>query len=276
MTKRLDGKVAFITGAARGQGRSHALRLAEEGANIIALDLCANVDTLPYGLARPEELADVVEQVEKLGQSIVAAAADVRDYDAVADVVKRGVDEFGHLDIVSANAGVCNFSPAEKITEQSWQDVIDINLTGVWHTAKAAIPAMIDGGRGGSIVLTSSTMGLKGARNVAHYTASKHGVVGIMRSLALELAEHHIRVNSVHPTNVDTDMILNDGMYKLFRPDLEHPTIDDVRGVFASLNTLPVPWVESIDVSNALVFLASDEARYITGVSLPIDAGALL
>ena len=276
MTNRFAGKVAFITGAARGQGFSHAVRLAQEGADIIALDICGDVETVPYPLAQPADLAALVKQVEELGRSIVAEQADVRDFDAVAAVVGKGVEQFGRLDVVSANAGICNFAPADSLTERAWQDMIGINLTGAWHTAKAAIPHMIKGGRGGAIILTSSTMGLSGARNVAHYTASKHGVVGLMRTLALELAPHKIRVNTLHPTSVETDMILNESTFKLFRPDLDQPTLEEAREAFATLNALPIPWVESIDVSNALAFLASDEARYITGATLPIDAGALL
>jgi (+)-trans-carveol dehydrogenase len=273
MTGRVQGKVAFITGAARGQGRSHALRLAAEGADIIAVDLCSQVMSVPYPMSTPEDLAETVRQVEALDRRIVEAEADVRDYDQMKQVLDDGVARLGRLDIVSANAGVCSYAPSELLEEQVWQDMIDINLTGVWHTCKAAIPHLVAGGRGGSMILTSSTAGLKGLANVAHYTASKHGVVGLMRTLANELAPHSIRVNTVHPTSVDTGMIQNDPIYRLFRPDLDQPTIDDVRDAFQSLNALPIPWVDPVDISNAVLFLASDEARYITGVTLPIDAG---
>jgi (+)-trans-carveol dehydrogenase len=273
---RVEGKVAFITGAARGQGRSHAVRLAEEGADIIAVDLCGQVESVPYRMATADDLAETVRQVEALDRRIVATEADVRDHDALRRALDAGVAEFGRLDIVSANAGIFSAAPADRITETAWQDLIDINLTGVWHTAKAAIPHLIEGGRGGSMVLTSSTAGLKGTPHIAHYVAAKHGVVGLMRTLALELAPHHIRVNSLHPTTVGTDMILNDAVYELFRPDLGHPTVEDASAAFLGLNALPVRWVESIDVSNALLFLASDEARYITGVTLPIDAGSVI
>jgi (+)-trans-carveol dehydrogenase len=215
MTGRVEGKVAFITGAARGQGRSHAVRLAQEGADIIAVDLCDQVDSVPYQMATPEDLADTVKQVEALDRRIVATKADVRDYGALKKALDDGVAQLGRLDIVSANAGIASFGRAEELPEQTWQDMIDTNLTGVWHAAKAAIPHLIAGGRGGSIVLTSSAAGLKAYANVAHYVSAKHGVVGLMRTLALELAPHMIRVNSLHPTQVDTDMIMNEFTFKL-------------------------------------------------------------
>ena len=276
MSARVEGKVAFITGAARGQGRSHAIRLAQEGADIIAVDLCGQVASVPYAMATPEDLAETVKQVEALDRRIVAAQADVRDSGALKAALDAGVAQLGRLDIVSANAGIASIGRAHELTDQSWGDMIDINLSGVWRTAKAAIPHLIAGGRGGSIILTSSAAGLTGVQNIAHYVSAKHGLVGLMRSLALELAPHSIRVNSLHPTYVDTDMIQNQALYRVFRPDLENPTADDARAVLATVNTLPVPWVEPVDVSNALLFLASDEARYITGVPLPVDAGILL
>ena len=276
MTGRVEGKVAFITGAARGQGRSHAVRLAQEGADIIAVDLCDQVDSVPYQMATPEDLADTVKQVEALDRRIVATKADVRDYGALKKALDDGVAQLGRLDIVSANAGIASFGQAEELAEQTWQDMIDINLTGVWHTAKAAIPHLIAGGRGGSIVLTSSAAGLMAYANVAHYVSAKHGVVGLMRTLALELAPHMIRVNTVHPTQVDTAMIMNESTFKLFSPDMANPTIEDFGPASQALNALPIPWVEPVDISNALLFLASDEARYITGVTLPVDAGTVI
>ena len=276
MAGRVEGKVAFITGAARGQGRSHAIRLAQEGADIIAVDLCGQVASVPYPMATPADLAETVKQVEALDRRIVAAQADVRDFGALKAALDAGVAQLGRLDIVSANAGIASIGRLDELTEQSWQDMIDINLSGVWRTAKAAIPHLIAGGRGGSIILTSSAAGLTGVQNIAHYVSAKHGLVGLMRSLALELAPHSIRVNSLHPTFVDTDMIQNQATYRLIRPDLESPAADDFRAALATVNTLPVPWVEAVDVSNALLFLASDEARYITGVPLPVDAGILL
>lgn len=273
---RLEGKVAFITGAARGQGRSHAIRMAQEGADIIALDLCETVPSIERFYPGPteEDLAETVRQVEALDRRIIAKKADVRDFDALKGVLDEGVAEFGHVDIVAANAGVFSFGDkTHEVTAEDWQDVIDINVTGVWHTAKAVIPHLIEQGTGGSIIITSSTAGLKGTPNVAPYTASKHAVVGIMRTLALELAPYRVRVNTVHPTGVDTPMIQNEATFRLFMPDVEHPTREQAAPIFESTNALPVPWVEPIDISNAVLFLASDEARYITGTELKVDAG---
>jgi SDR family mycofactocin-dependent oxidoreductase len=265
MNGRMDGKVVLITGAARGQGRSHAVRLAEEGADIIALDLCREVPGTPHAGSTPDDLAETVSLVEALGRRIVASAADVRDLSGLRAAVDDGVSRLGRLDAVSANAGISTQAfPVADMPEQTWQDVIDVNLTGVWHTAKATIPHLVEAGRGGSIVITSSTAGLKGYPNVGNYTAAKHGTVGLMRTLALELAPQLVRVNSIHTSIVNTQMVRAD-------PSAEHSTEDR-----ASENALPVPWIESVDVSNALLFLLSDEARFITGVALPVDAGALL
>jgi (+)-trans-carveol dehydrogenase len=278
MAGRVEGKVAFVTGAARGQGRSHAIRLAEEGADIIAIDLAAQVDSVPYAMATPDDLAQTVKEVEALDRRIVATQADVRDYGAVKAALDEGVAQLGRLDIVAANAGIFSFGKADVLEEQTWQDMIDVNLTGVWHAAKAAIPHLKAGGRGGSIVLTSSTAGLMPFENMAHYTSAKHGVVGLMRVLAVELAPDFIRANSVHPTSVNTDMIQNAATYELFAPDLapEQRTKEVLGERFQTLNALPIKWVEPRDISNAVLFLASDEARYITGVTLPVDAGSLL
>src|SRR6266700_1012536 len=213
MPGRIDGKVAFITGAARGQGRGHAVRLAQAGADII----------------------------------------------------------------VVANAGIGALGASlAQMTQKTWQDTIDINLTGVWLTAKAGIPHLIAGGRGGSIVLTSSVGGVKGMEGAGHYVAAKHGVVGLMRTLALEMAHHKIRVNTIMPTQVNTPMAVNEGTFRLFRPDLENPTIDDFAAASAMTNPLQVPWMEPEDISNAVLFLACDESRYITGVALPVDAGSMV
>jgi SDR family mycofactocin-dependent oxidoreductase len=275
MAGRLEGKVAFITGAARGQGRSHAIRLAQEGADIIAVDLVKQIESVPYTMANPGDLAETIKEVEALDRRIVATEADVRDFGALKAAVDDGVAQLGRLDIVSANAGIFSFGRADELPEQTWQDMIDVNLTGVWHTAKATIPHIKAGGRGGSIILTSSTAGLAAYENFAHYVSAKHGVVGLMRTLALELAADSIRVNSVHPTSVDTDMVNNDAMYELFAPDLakDQRTKEELAARFQSMNALPVALVEPVDISNAVLFLASDEARYITGVTLPVDAG---
>jgi (+)-trans-carveol dehydrogenase len=277
MAGRVAGKVAFITGAARGQGRSHAVRLAQEGADIIAVDLCGQVDSVPYAMATPDDLAETVKEVEALDRRIVAAQADVRDYGALKTALDDGVAQLGHLDIVSANAGIFSFGTLEELSETAWRDMLDVNLTGVWHAAKAAIPHL-RASRGGAIILTSSGLGLEGMPNVGHYVSAKHGVVGLMRTLALELAPDLIRVNSVHPTTVNTDMIQNAAAYELFAPDLpeDERTSEVIRERLLTINTLPVPWIEPVDVSNAVLWLASDEARYVTGVPLPIDAGELL
>lgn len=277
MAGRVEGKVAFITGAARGQGRSHAIRLAQEGADIIAIDLCEQIDSVPYPLATPEDLAHTSKEVEALGRRIIALPADVRDYPALKTALDTGVQELGRLDIVSANAGIFSAGAIADLDEATWQDVIDVNLTGVWHTVKAAIPHLRASGAG-SIILTSSNLGLKPAQNSGHYVSAKHGVVGLMRTLALELAPEMIRVNSIHPTSVSTGMIHNDATYELFAPGLPEAqrTPQVLAAGFKQLNTMPLPWVEPADVSNALLWLASDEARYVTGVALPIDAGSLL
>lgn len=276
MTGRLEGKVAFITGAARGQGRSHAVRLAQEGADIIAVDICENIDTVTpfYPLATEEELAETVTQVEALDRRIFARRADVRDLGQLQAVFDEGVAELGRVDIVVANAGIATYGLSWELTSEQWKDMIDVNLTGVFHTAKVAIPSLIAAGNGGSIVFTSSIGGLKGIQHVAHYVAAKHGIVGLMRTMANELGQYKIRVNTVHPTNVDTIMIQNPGTYSMFAPGDPEPTQDKAMAGFMSLNTLPVPWIDPVDISNAVLYLSSDEGRYVTGVTLPVDAGA--
>ncbi|MFA1546233.1 mycofactocin-coupled SDR family oxidoreductase [Actinomadura chokoriensis] len=277
MAGRLEGKVAFITGAARGQGRSHCVRMAQEGADIIAIDICKQIDTVPIAMSTPEDLDETVAQVKALGRRIVAAQADVRDFGSMKAVVDDGVTQLGRLDIVVANAGLAaDGAPIQEMDEKLWRDSIDVNLTGAWLTTKASVPHIIEGGRGGAVVLTSSVGGLKAHPFVGNYVSGKHGMVGLMRTLAVELAEHGIRVNSVHPTQVNTPMMMNDLTYRMFRPDLENPTQDDIAPISKMMNTLPVPWVEPEDIANAVLFLVSDEARYITGVTLPVDAGSML
>ncbi|GAA3663041.1 mycofactocin-coupled SDR family oxidoreductase [Microbacterium marinilacus] len=272
---RVEGKVAFITGAARGQGRSHAVRLAQEGADIIAIDVCDEIPGAPYPPATEADLAETVAKVEALDRRIVATKADVRDAGQLKAAVDEGVAQLGRLDIVSANAGISTaMAHSEDISEELWNDMIDVNLTGVWRTCKVAIPHLKAGGRGGSIVLTSSDAGLFAYENISHYVSAKHGVVGLMRTLALELAPDFIRVNSIHPTTVNTTMVNNEATFRLFRPDLDDPTVEDFQQAAITMNALPIPWVEAVDISNALLFLASDESRYITGVPLPVDAGA--
>jgi (+)-trans-carveol dehydrogenase len=277
MAGRVEGKVAFITGAARGQGRSHAVRLAQEGADIIAIDICKQIDSVRIPLSTPEDLAETADLVKGHNRRIVTAEVDVRDYDALKAAVDSGVEQLGRLDVIVANAGIGNGGATlDKTSERDWQDMIDVNLGGVWKTVKAGVPHILAGGRGGSIILTSSVGGLKAYPHTGHYVAAKHGVVGLMRTFAVELGQHNIRVNSLHPTNVNTPLFMNEGTMKLFRPDLQNPGPDDMAVVAQMMHVLPTGWVEPEDISNAVLFLASDEARYITGVTLPIDAGSCL
>jgi SDR family mycofactocin-dependent oxidoreductase len=262
---RVDGKVALITGAARGQGRAHAVRLAEEGADIVAVDACADLPTVPYPGATDEDLATTVALVKELDRRVLAHKADVRDSAAMRAVADDAVAQFGRVDIVCANAGIASFGPAWELSDEAWQEMIDVNLTGVWKTIKPIVPHMIEHETGGSIILTSSTAGLCGAPNLSHYSSAKHGLVGLMRTLAIELAPHSIRVNSVHPTSVDTPMIDNDPVRTLFLPGLPNPSKRDAEPTMRNLNALPIPWVEPTDISNAVLWLASDEARYVTG-----------
>jgi (+)-trans-carveol dehydrogenase len=274
MTGRVAGKVAFVTGAARGQGRSHAIRLAEEGADIIALDVCRQIDSVPYPMAGPADLAETVAAVEQLDRRAVSIEADVRDLDAVQAGLDAAVAQLGRLDIVCANAGIVSYAMSGELSSQAWRDVLDVNLTGVWHTAKAAAGHLITSGNGGTIILISSVAGLKGMPIMAHYVSAKHGIIGLMRTLALELGEHGIRVNAVLPTTVSTPMVENEGFYRLLFPDIEHPTSADF-AARRGMSILDIPYVEPVDVSNAVLFLASDEARYINAVALPVDGGML-
>jgi (+)-trans-carveol dehydrogenase len=273
LAERVEGKVALVTGAARGQGRAHALRLAEEGADIIAVDLCAPIKSVPYELASAADLKATVDQIEALGRRVVAKQADVRDLTALHDVLVEGVADLGRLDIVVANAGILSAGSADVLPADSWQDMIDVNLTGVYHAAKASIEHIRGGGDGGSIILTSSALGIRAVPNLPHYVAAKTGVIGLMRALAVELAADRIRVNTVNPSIVDTPMVQNEAIYKLFMPQLDAPTREEAAKAFATLNPMPIPWIGPEDVSNAVLFLASDESRYITGLELKIDAG---
>ncbi len=271
---RVAGKVAFITGAARGQGREHALRLAEEGADIIAVDVCDDIDGVSYPGATEADLDETAALVEKLDRRIVTAKADVRDLEGLAAALRRGVADLGAVDIVVANAGISGTpAPAAMIEQSAWQTMLDINLTGVWHTVKVALPHMTNGS--GSIILVSSMLGIRGGGYMAHYASAKHAVVGLMNSLANELAPQWIRVNSIHPGNVRTPMLDNEWFCRTLRPDLENPTIDDAAEIIGQFHMLPKPVIEARAVSNAVLFLASDEAQYITGAALPIDAGAI-
>ncbi|CAM2998364.1 mycofactocin-coupled SDR family oxidoreductase [Prescottella defluvii] len=273
MSGRLEGKVALITGAARGMGRAQAVRFAQEGADVIAVDVCAPVEHSTTPGASPEDLAETVRLVESLGRKICAFEADVRDQQALSGAVATGVEALGRLDIICATAGISSAGPAVEMSEERWQTMLDVNLTGVWRTCKAGIPHVVDGGRGGSIVLISSIAGLRGLVSVGHYTAAKHGVVGLMKSLANELAPHSVRVNTIHPANTRTTMIQNPSTMRTFCPGVAEPTQEQFEAGTQSMHLLPVAMIEPEDIANASLFLASDESRYITGVTLPVDAG---
>ena len=274
----VDGKVALVTGAGRGQGRSHAVRLASEGADVIALDICADaLETLSYDLSTEADLDETIGQIEAAGRRAVKVVADVRSLPEMQQAVEAGLAELGKIDIVCANAGIGTWAVVWEMTAEQWGEMVDTNLTGVFNTVRAALPSMVERGAGGSLVLTSSTAGLRAYPNTAHYTAAKHGVIGLMKVLAQECGEHRIRVNAVCPTTVRTPLVINDATFELFAPDTQNPTEDDVREPFEGLNILPgVAWIEPSDVSDAVLFLCSDAAKYITGVALPIDAGNIV
>ncbi|CDP86151.1 MULTISPECIES: mycofactocin-coupled SDR family oxidoreductase [Mycolicibacterium] len=272
----LTGKVALVTGAARGQGRSHAISLAEQGADILALDICAQIDTVPYPMASPEDLEQTAKLVADTGRRIITERVDVRDLAALEAFVRQGLTELGRLDIVVANAGTVNdIAPMWELTEEQFRDQLDVNLTGVWKTIKATVPHLLKQGQGGSVILISSISGLVAELNVGHYSASKHGVNGLMRTLAGELAPHWIRVNSVNPTNVDTPMIDNDAYNTLFSGGKPGATQQDSIPALKAMNALPIPFVEPIDISHAVLYLASDASRYVTGTTLVVDGGAM-
>jgi SDR family mycofactocin-dependent oxidoreductase len=273
MAKRFEGKVLFVTGAARGQGRNHAIRFAQEGADVIAIDVCRDVETVIYPGATKADLDETVAAVEALDRRIVASVVDIRDRAAVVAALDAGVAQLGRVDVVSANAGIATFAPAAEMPEDMWRTMIDVNLTGQFFTAQAAIPHLIRQGSGGSIVFTSSTAGLKGTMALAHYSAAKHGLVGMARSLANELAPHRIRVNTIHPTSVDTPMIQNPVTKSIFGgPEISR---EQYGAAMAGMNMLPVPLVDVDDVSAALMYLSSAEGRFLTGVALPVDAGVV-
>jgi SDR family mycofactocin-dependent oxidoreductase len=269
----LAGKVAFVTGAARGQGRSHAVHLARAGADIIGLDLCAGIDTVGYPPATLEDLAETVELVEAEDARMVAAVADVRDRDAVEAALATGLDTFGRVDLVVANAGILPIVGDAADTFQAYRDAVEVNLTGVFHTVDACLPTLIAQGSGGSVVITSSTSGVTGlvdgSRGSMGYAAAKHGVVGLMRGWATVLAKHNIRVNTLHPTGVNSPMVVNDAFSAYV--EVEHPEM-----IPRLQNAMPVALIEPADVSAAVVWLCSDAARYVTGVTLPVDAGYAL
>jgi SDR family mycofactocin-dependent oxidoreductase len=274
MADRLAGKVALVTGAARGIGRACAVRFAEEGADVALVDIAGDVETVPYRGARPDQLEEAGEEVRALARRAISVRADVRDGATLRAAAARAVEELGRLDVLVAAAGIDSWGRAWELTDEQWQAMVDVNLTGVWQSAKAVTPHMLERGSG-SMVLIGSVLSHKHNPGFAHYTAAKHGVLGLTRALALELAPHMIRVNSVDPTAVRTDMTINPE----FLGELsgrESGTVDDAEDRLRRWNAMPLLMVEPVDVANAALFLASDEARYITGVSLPVDLGAML
>jgi SDR family mycofactocin-dependent oxidoreductase len=277
---RVQGKVAFVTGAARGQGRSHAVRLAEEGADIIAVDLCQDISTIGYPMATPEDLEETAKLVEKTGRGIVTAQADVREAGQLREALERGIAEFGKIDIVVAQAGIAGMKGQPPL--QAWVDVINTNLIGTINAINVALPHLSEGA---AIVATGSTAALMDTHNKPDpgndpggmaYVHSKRALSTYVHDLATELAPRGIRANVVHPTNCNTDMLQSEPMYKSFRPDLEHPTQADAEPVFYVQQAMKVPWIEPVDISNAVLWLASDEARYVTGMQVRVDAGGYL
>lgn len=267
MTARFENKVAFITGAARGQGRAEAIRLASEGADIIAVDICSEFDSTHYDGSTPADLAETVAAVEALDRRIIATETDTRDFTALDKALRDGVAELGRLDVVVANAGICSAAMSWEITPEQWKETLDVNLTGTFFTVKAAVPILLEQGTGGSIVMTSSVAGLRGLPFLAHYAASKHGIVGLCRSMANELGQHGIRVNTIHPHGVETGMQPNDMMALIG----EHGAT--LGPIF--MGSLPDPVSQPEDIAAAVAWLASDEARHVTGIALPVDLGTL-
>ena len=271
MSGRFEGKVAFVTGAARGQGRAIASSFARQGADIVAVDICGAVAS-DSPASRPLDFEETVAEVERHGRAILARHADIRDLAGLQTVLAEGFERFGRLDFVCANAGIAGMGMADTLSEEQWDTMVEVNLSGAWRTCRAAIP-YLKRQQGGAIVFTASAAGLKALPGVSHYSAAKHGVIGLMHALAAELGPHWIRVNAVCSTTVRTPLIAHEEHYRLFRPDLEHPTEADIERAAARINAMPVPWVEAEDVANAVLWLCSEEARFVTGAALPVDAG---
>ena len=275
---RVDGKVVFITGAARGQGRSHAIRLAEEGANIVAVDICAPIASMRYPLATPEDLQQTVKEVEATGRKIIARQADVRDRSQLKATIDEALSTFGRVDVVVANAGICPMEDPSLC--EGFVDVTDVDLIGVMNTVAVSLPHLQSGA---SIIVTGSTAGMMegttenlGASGGVGYAWAKQVIVRYVEVLALQLAPHMVRLNAIHPTNCDTHLLQNDDIYRAFRPDLDNPTKEDAKLAFPAMQAMPIPWIDPVDVSHLVTFLASDESRYMTGLNIRLDAGAML
>jgi SDR family mycofactocin-dependent oxidoreductase len=268
----LDGKVALVTGGARGQGRAHAVTLAARGCDVAVCDIAAPMATVPYDLASSAELAETARLVEAEGRRCVTAVADVRDSDQVGSAVDAAIAALGRLDILVANAGICSFAPVADLSDEAWEEMVATNLTGVFKAVRAVVPHMVRAGSG-RIVATSSMGGRMGMPNLAHYVAAKWGVIGLIKSVALELAPHGVTANVVCPATVDTPMAHNPAMYGLFCPDLVEPGRDEVRPAYERMNPMRVPWLDPRDVADAVAFLVSDGARHISGATIEVAAG---
>lgn len=272
--RRFEGKTVVISGAARGQGRSHALGFAAEGANVVGFDLCRQLPTVPVALPTEEDLAQTEALVRATGAEVLTAVADVRDSEQVAAVVAEARNRFGHIDVVLANAGVVgHFAPVWEITDEVFRDVIDIDLIGAWNVLKQGVVPMIEDGRPGSVVVTGSGASLKGLASLAPYVAAKHGLVGLIRTAARELGPHGVRVNLVAPGNTNTPIIINPAVYALYVPDTDEPTDEQFQERAASESPMGQPFVEPEDITRTVMFLSSDEARYVTGAVFPVDGG---
>ncbi len=269
---RFEGKTALVTGAARGQGRSHAIAFAREGADLVLCDIGEDIDTVPYGLGRGEDLEETVALVEAEGGEVTAMTVDVRDTDGLERLVAAGTESFGGIDIAVANAGIAGISTVAEMSDEEWGNMIDINLSGVFKTLRAVTPQMVERGAG-RMIATSSIVARQGSPNIAHYVAAKWGVLGLVKSLALEVADSGVTVNAVCPTSVDTVMIQNKAFRDLFLPGQEEYTLEDVERAYTDLNPIPIPWVQPEDITDAVLFLASDQARFITGDAIPVALG---
>jgi SDR family mycofactocin-dependent oxidoreductase len=272
MAGKVEGKVAIVTGAARGQGRVHALTLASEGATVVLLDVPGQLATLPYPAATARELDATVAEVRAISADSYGVEVDVRDRDGLREAIDDAAAKLGRLDILVGNHGVVSYVEIVDMSDDAWHEVIDVNLTGTFNCAQAVLPHMVKGDSG-VIVATASNLARQGMTQLAHYVASKWALLGFVKTLALELAPHNIRVNALLPTTVNTPMIMHDAMYRLFRPDLEHPTAEDMVPILSSLNALDIPWIEPEDTANAMLYLVSDEGRYVTGGGLDVAAG---